>query len=342
MRKASWLALALAVAFGFGLVQLFRWRFESGDVYPEYSSLRADPLGTKALFDSFEELSGISAARNYQPLEKINAGAATVFYLGLDADSFARGDRDELEHLATRGARLVVGLLPILRLPNGTRPGSRWDIGRWGIALAIAEPVPHKRVNLLYFTPSKDWHVVRGAAGHAILVERAFGKGTIVLSADAFPLTNQALLYQRDAGLISWYAGPDRRLIFDESHFGITETGSVAALGRRYHLEPFLAALLLLVVLFIWKNAAPLVPANPAQRPAASTAQPGGMPYYLLRRAAPPAEVIRACVDEWRKSLALGPHYSEERLHRVDEIASTERDPVKAYQAIGNALAREK
>ncbi len=342
MRKASWLALALVVAFGFGLVQLFRWRFAAGDVYPEYSSLRADPVGTQALFESFNALSGVSAARNYQPIEKIKAAGATVFYLGLDARSFAGAERDDLERLATNGARLVIGLLPVLRLPAGTKPGGRWEIGRWNVALTLAEPKPHKRANLLYFTASKDWNAVHSAAGHAILIERKFGKGSIVLAADAYPLTNQALLFHRDANLISWCAGPNWRLIFDESHFGVTETGSVAALGRRYHLEPFLAALLLAAVLFIWKNSTPLVPARSVEQPTAPAAQSWGMPHYLLRRAAPPAEVIHACLEEWRKSLALGPRYSEDRVHRMEEIARTEHDPVKAYQTIGQALAREK
>jgi hypothetical protein len=342
VRKANWLAIALGLAFAFGLVQLFRLRFEAGDVYPEYSSLRTDPVGTQALYESFNALHGVSAARNYQPLDKIKAGGATVFYLGVNAKSLVDAERDELEQLATSGARLVIGLLPVLRLPAGTKPGGRWELEHWGVALTLAEPRRGKPANLLYFAPSKDWTVVRSASGHAIVIERAFGKGTLVLSADAFPLTNQALLFDRDANLISWYAGPNRRLIFDESHFGVTETGSVAALGRRYHLEPFLAALLLLAVLFIWKNSTPLVPARPAGKPGASAAQSWGMPYYLLRRAAPPAEVIHACLDEWRKSLSLGPRYSDDRLHRVEEIASTEHDPVKAYQAIGRALAREK
>jgi hypothetical protein len=342
VRKASWLALALVLAFGFGLVQLFLWRFAAGDVYPEYSSLRADPVGTQALFESFNALPGVSAVRNYLPLDEIKGAGTTVFYLGLDARAFAESERDDLEQLATGGARLVIGLLPVLRLTAGTKPGSRWDLGRWGAALILAEPKRGKRANLLYFAASKDWNVVRATGGHAVLIERAFAKGSLVLAADAYALTNQALLSDRNANLISSYAGPNRRLIFDESHFGVTETGSVAALGRRYHLEPFLAALLLLAVLFIWKNSTPLVPAQAAEKPTASAAQSWGMPYYLLRRAAPPAEVIHACLDEWRSSLALGPRYSEDRLHHVEEIARTEHDPVKAYQAIGHALAREK
>ena len=155
-------------------------------------------------------------------------------------------------------------------------------------------------------------------------------------------MSNQALLYNRDAALLSWLAGPNQRLIFDESHLGVTETGSVVALGRRYRLHAFVAVLLLLAVLFVWKNSAPLVPVPAVEHAAAPAGQSWGMPHYLLRRAAPPAELITACLSEWRKSLALGPRYSAERLQRVDQTALSERDPVKAYQAIGRALAGEK
>lgn len=342
MRKASWLIFALVLAFAFGLVQLFRWRFSAGDVYPEYSSLRADPVGTEALFESFRAIPGVSAARNFQPIEKIKAADATVFDLGLNAEWLVQVNPDDLERIATTGGRLVIGLLPVMRLLSGVKPGVRGGPARWGVAAAYAERTPGKRTNLLYFAVSKDWTVVRSTAGHAILVERPYGKGTLVLSADAYPLTNQALLLNRDPNLISWYAGPNRRLIFDESHFGITESGSVAALGRRYHLEPFLAALLLLAVLFIWKSATPLVPLQPTNHAPAPVAHSWGMPHYLLRRAAPAAGVIHVCLDEWRKSIALGPRYSDEKLSRVAGIAQTEKDPVKAYQAIGRALAREK
>ena len=46
------LALAVAALFVAGLIQLFLLRFKAGDVYPAYSSLRSDPLGTQVLFES--------------------------------------------------------------------------------------------------------------------------------------------------------------------------------------------------------------------------------------------------------------------------------------------------
>jgi len=341
VRKASWLVLALALAFAFGLVQLFRWRFEAGDVYPQYSSLRTGPMGTQALFESFQAIRGVSVSRNYQPLERLKPSGGTIFYLGVDSDALGPADLDNFDKLTAGGARLVIGLLPVLDLPPVvvTR---RVQLKPWGVTLALAEQNPKRVSNLLYFIASKDWSVARATSGHAVLIERKFGKGSVVLAADGYPMSNQALMFDRDAGLLSWFAGANRRLVFDESHFGVTETGSVAALGRRYHLHAFLAALLLLAVLFIWKNSTPLVPPSPVEHSAAPAAQSWGMPPYLLRRAAPPAELMGACLNEWRKSLPIGPRYSGEKLQRVEEIAHSEHDPVKAYRAIGRALAGEK
>ena len=51
LKKSRTLVLllpVLLVLFGFGVLRLFRLRFETGDVYPPYSSLRSDPLGAKA------------------------------------------------------------------------------------------------------------------------------------------------------------------------------------------------------------------------------------------------------------------------------------------------------
>jgi hypothetical protein len=42
--------------------ELFELRFERGDVYPAYSSLRADPLGAMAFYESLEKIPGLSAA----------------------------------------------------------------------------------------------------------------------------------------------------------------------------------------------------------------------------------------------------------------------------------------
>jgi len=65
------------------MLRLLLLRFEAGDIYPPYSSLRADPLGTKALYQSLAELPGVSVRRNYLPLGKLTGRKGrTLLYLG--------------------------------------------------------------------------------------------------------------------------------------------------------------------------------------------------------------------------------------------------------------------
>ncbi|MGD8493987.1 MAG: hypothetical protein PVH44_10295, partial [Desulfobacterales bacterium] len=64
-------AVAFVVIFlGFvlGVIQLFLLRFEAGDVYPAYSTLRSDPLGGRAFYRGLENLRNTSIERNYRQL----------------------------------------------------------------------------------------------------------------------------------------------------------------------------------------------------------------------------------------------------------------------------------
>ena len=59
MRLWIWIAGAgLVGALAWGLEQVVVSPLETGDVYPPYSSLRTDPLGAKALYESLERDAG--------------------------------------------------------------------------------------------------------------------------------------------------------------------------------------------------------------------------------------------------------------------------------------------
>jgi len=86
------LAAALALALlGLGVAGFLVWlvgvRFSTGSVYPPYSTLRADPLGTKALYESLDALPGIEVERNLKAWHRIRFDAPTTFFvLGARAD----------------------------------------------------------------------------------------------------------------------------------------------------------------------------------------------------------------------------------------------------------------
>src|SRR5438876_11942212 len=78
---AALLIIAICQA---GVVKLFLLRFEGGDIYPPYSSLRAGPDGMKALYESLAAIPGATVARNLKPLEVLAGTQGVVFYAGVD------------------------------------------------------------------------------------------------------------------------------------------------------------------------------------------------------------------------------------------------------------------
>ncbi len=110
------LLLACAAAFAFGVVQLFKLRFEVGDVYPEYSSLRTDPLGAMALYEGLERLPGLSVRRDHSAANQLPEGKNTT-YLHLaartsDWDWLPRETWKEIDAFLLNGGRLAITFFP--------------------------------------------------------------------------------------------------------------------------------------------------------------------------------------------------------------------------------------
>jgi hypothetical protein len=102
-------ALAFIALMG-GIARFAYLRFQSGDVYPGYSTLRSDPLGAKVVFESFKRLQATRTHRNVQSLERLRAANETTIFL-LGTRSFMSGDEERrLTDFAHDGGRVVVAL----------------------------------------------------------------------------------------------------------------------------------------------------------------------------------------------------------------------------------------
>jgi hypothetical protein len=110
------------ITFCYGVVHLLVLRFKTGDVYAPYSSLRSDPLGTRAFFESLARLNALSVRRNYEVLSKFGSGRdISILYLGVKAGrwEFVREDLlESFEKIATEGGRLVFSFLPVVNPPD--------------------------------------------------------------------------------------------------------------------------------------------------------------------------------------------------------------------------------
>jgi hypothetical protein len=116
------LLVACCAGFAFGLFQLFRLRFAVGDVYPQYSSLRADPLGTMAFYESLQRLSGLTVRRDFSASNELPDTKNTAYlhlaghtrdWTGLPDDLVM-----EIEHFLARGGRLAITFFPETTKPR--------------------------------------------------------------------------------------------------------------------------------------------------------------------------------------------------------------------------------
>ncbi|MCX7887248.1 MAG: DUF4350 domain-containing protein, partial [Verrucomicrobiae bacterium] len=270
-------ALMLAgctVALGAALIWLFELRFESGEFYPPYSSLRADPLGCRALYESLRELDHLHVRRNLsQQLSLPQPRGQTLCRFGVEPSRLwvQPLQAQALDSFVRAGGRLVVTFSPSVwatQTTIGTNPRRRAEAKparrlainlaeKWGLDLSHA-PLPegagpvsasvHQAVHdlpssvswystLVFTNLDAAWKTIYQRDQHPVLIERTLGNGTIVLATDSYFVSNEALLRERHPTLLAWVIGVANAVCFDETHHGIAERPGIATLLRKYRLH---------------------------------------------------------------------------------------------------------
>jgi hypothetical protein len=354
-RGSVWALVGLLVAlFVWGAFQVVTMPLETGEVYPEYSSLRADPLGAKALYESLDALPELSVSRLFKDRSELDSGTALVV-LGVGAGSWTEIPQNAVtayENLLAKGGRLAIAFLP-MRMPAKAPSSSPVLKDRWNLRLAYrkregqAEDVRDNlpRQSALYFEPGPEWRILDLEDGAAVTVERNLGAGSIVLMADSFPLSNEGLREFRDTKMIVNMIGGAQRIAFDENHFGVSDTGSVGTLLRKYGLTGGVAVLIVVAALFMWRSASSFLPMRDRAREeavAGRDAQEGLA--ALLRRSVPEKELLDTCYAEWnrtsppaRKAAAV-----EMAIVAGKNRAGKSQDVAEIYRAATYALKEKK
>lgn len=118
--RALFLALLLFAGFFAVLFQLFSLRFDSGDIYPPYSSLRSDPLGTRAIYESLDRLPDVSTDRWLDPgskMPQLEPGRKSAFLLlGLPhrgVSFLSKPDVEAIEEYVRNGGHVVLAFRSI-------------------------------------------------------------------------------------------------------------------------------------------------------------------------------------------------------------------------------------
>ena len=113
--------LALAALLAFGLGHVFQRRV-ARDLYPVYSSFRADPLGTRALHDALAAVPELTVDRSLVPLARLPAQPERTFLLlgvqRYDLSEIPADDFAALDGALRAGARVVLCLQGVSLAPT--------------------------------------------------------------------------------------------------------------------------------------------------------------------------------------------------------------------------------
>jgi hypothetical protein len=411
--RSAWLLVALlALVLVWGVGAVYRLRVARGDLFPEYSTLRADPLGTRALHDAARLLPGRHVERWMRPFERFEAGEGDlVFVLGvrrdLDDESWKALDR-----AAIAGASVIVAwraeashagdgafVRSVRAEPWEEKPEAKpepkektedvekprdaekkaekrdeAEDGRRGVLQFSRSPSEHERrwgyrllrrelitgenapdaqrdpaapdswpdelarwrSDLFFLARKSDgWRPLYRRGGDIVMMERARGAGRVVLLADSFLPSNEAVHRDRESVILADLFGAARRVVFVETHLGVETDAGVAMLARRYGLGAAAVSALVLAALWFWRRASPLAPVPPEDAELKLVIAPTAGLEALLRRAIPPGKLHEACVEAWR-----GTASATDRRRLEQTAVSADTDPVSAHRAVARALSK--
>ena len=191
------------------------------------------------------------------------------------------------------------------------------------------------------------WETLYTWQGDPVVVQRPWGKGTVVMMADSYLFSNEALRNHRLTGLLAWVLVPGHLTIFDEFHHGLVRQPGISGLARRYRLHGVFGALLVVAALLIWRQTAVFVrPAGSddgsSTYPAASGRDTAQGLVNLVREHIPDRELLTVCCEAWL------PHTTQRvpetlvarvrSLVRQAAAAPGGHDPVALYRSICELL----
>jgi outer membrane biosynthesis protein TonB len=116
--------LVVLIVFIGALVHLLVLRYARGDIYRPYSTLRADPLGTRAFYEALDATGRFRVSRGFLSLHReLATKPGALFFLGLQSDDLGSFDKTEvaaLDDFVRQGGRLVLTLQPKSPYDNTT------------------------------------------------------------------------------------------------------------------------------------------------------------------------------------------------------------------------------
>lgn len=194
---------------------------------------------------------------------------------------------------------------------------------------------------------SPGWQVLYERELRPVAAQRSRGSGTLVVLASDYLLSNESLRLSPQPAFLSWLVGPARTVVFDETHLGISLEPGIVSLLIKYRLGGAAFGFLLLAALHVWRSMARF---NPPVDPESTDSVVEGRGsaaglLNILRRSVAPADIVAACLEEWRATHPRGIPGSDRRLADAQDRLNLEmerppqqRNPVDTYRRIAQIL----
>ena len=165
------------------------------------------------------------------------------------------------------------------------------------------------------------WQKLYSSRKHTMMITAKYGRGTVIISAASYFISNEAMLKNPPVKLLSWLIGDRHRIIFNELIHGQANQHNIAWLVSKYRLSILLFNLLLVVVLYIWKSF--FSTANYRQEEYQDGSSQLSSTFglaKLLRKNISPGNLLTTCLAEWRKDrvMAVGKQSDAELLEATD------------------------
>lgn len=257
----------------------------------------------------------------------------------------------EREMAESIGERLLTKIdIDLDSLTDFERPEDGWEVERGSDADNLPSGFPNWYSQFRFTSLSEDWTVVAKSDDAPVLVERSWGKGTIVLASDSYFVSNEALYREAYPELLLWILGGKTKVVFDETIHGVQENGGAMKLMRRYRVHGVLFGLLFVVLLWAWRSASSLAPGSEElDRGLVGTgSQVSGEETEvgltgLLRRSIPVSNLFPKCLEVWEGSTrSLTPEQETKKEEVLQRHLSNPKvyTPVKAYRDMIALLRR--
>ncbi|VGO14330.1 hypothetical protein PDESU_02889 [Pontiella desulfatans] len=366
----------LAGLLGAGLYQLFALRFDSGDMYPPYSSFRADPQGAKIFYQSLVALPDVEVVQQLKPMETNDVSGTTALFLGCNSQSFLDDAEEEVVPFIESGGRAVVAFRPVEPRIGKRQPASSTNecsscatnaCDEWSVELeqytrkelkeldqgiyAFSETdgmYPIQCHSALWFGElGEEWNVLYRYLENPVVIERQWGEGTVVLLADSFIFCNEAMVTDRSTDFLVRLLGSPKRILFDEMHLGVSSQEGVMMLVNRYRMQGVLFALLLLAGLFVWQRSSSFIPRHEDDSDSGNIGTGvrslDGFTNLLMRHI-PQKKLMEAMIQEWKATFRRTPSM-QGRMQRLEsELKGIDKSkhPVEIHNRLTKVLNERK